>query len=65
MTPLWQIFDCGCVCDMTAVQCDMNCCCDAECTETELARFVELEACLEEGPADEVTTTCYSTGKVL
>ena len=43
----------------------MNCCCDAECTKTELERFVELDACLEEGPADEVIKSCYSTGKLL
>ncbi|CAM9472724.1 unnamed protein product [Ectocarpus fasciculatus] len=56
-----KIFDCGCVCDLTAGQCDTNCCCDAECTQTELERFAELDACLDEGPADEVTTTCYSS----
>ncbi|CAN0403321.1 unnamed protein product [Pylaiella littoralis] len=59
-----KIFDCGCTCDLTAAQCDVNCCCDAECTQTELERFAELEACLDEGPADEVTTTCYSTDRL-
>lgn len=58
-----QIFDCGCVCDLTSGQCDVNCCCDAECTQTELERFAELDACVDEGPADEVVTNCYSTGK--
>lgn len=57
-----QIFDCECVCDLTAGHCDANCCCDAECTETELERFTELGTCLDEGPAEEVTTMCYATG---
>lgn len=50
------------MCDLTAGKCDANCCCDAECSEIELARFAELGACLDEGPADEVTNRCYSTG---
>lgn len=58
-----QIFDCGCICDLTAGQCDVNCCCDAECTQTELERFAELDACVDEGPADEFVTSCYPTGK--
>eukprot|EP00904_Undaria_pinnatifida_P007560 jgi/Undpi1/3934/HiC_scaffold_16.g07302.m1 len=57
-----EIFDCGCVCDMTAGQCDMNCCCDAECTKTELERFVELDACLEEGSLDTINPRYPLTG---
>ncbi|CAM9689480.1 unnamed protein product, partial [Scytosiphon promiscuus] len=60
-----KIFDCGCVCDLAAGQCDINCCCDSECSQSELERFAELDACLDEGPADEVVTTCYSTADNL
>ena len=32
-------FDCDCGCDLTPNSCDLNCCCDEDCTNTEVSRF--------------------------
>ena len=32
-------FDCQCSCDLTAGVCDMNCCCDPECSSEEVSSF--------------------------
>ena len=53
-------FDCGCVCDLHAGECDANCCCDADCSALELARFSGLGACLPQGPANLSLASCLS-----
>ena len=53
-------FDCGCVCDLTAGQCDANCCCDADCSALELARATGLGACRPQGPKNLSLTSCAS-----
>ncbi|KAJ8612268.1 hypothetical protein CTAYLR_002925 [Chrysophaeum taylorii] len=55
------LFECTCICDLTAGMCDHNCCCDHECTGTQRARFEDLERCEPEGPVAEEVTKCYST----
>ena len=37
-------FDCSCSCDLTAGVCDMNCCCDPECSSDEVSSF---SSCLD------------------
>ena len=37
-------FDCLCSCDLTAGVCDMNCCCDPECSSDEVSSF---SSCLD------------------
>ena len=39
-------FDCDCQCDLTAGVCDINCCCDPECSAVEITTFSN---CLDEG----------------
>ena len=39
-------FDCQCSCDLTAGVCDMNCCCDPECSSEEVSSF---SSCLDSG----------------
>lgn len=39
-------FDCDCQCDLTAGVCDINCCCDPECSASEIVPFT---SCLDEG----------------
>ena len=39
-------FDCDCQCDLTAGVCDINCCCDPECSASEIVPFSN---CLDEG----------------
>ena len=34
------IFDCDCKCDLTAGVCDMNCCCDTECTASQVRIYI-------------------------
>ena len=58
------LFDCDCVCDLTAGQCDLNCCCDAECGDEAVARFVAHGDCLPEGGPADFVTKCYSTDKL-
>ena len=43
-------FDCSCSCDLTAGVCDMNCCCDPECSSDEVSSF---SSCLD---SDETTS---------
>lgn len=37
-------FDCKCSCDLTAGVCDMNCCCDPECSTDKVSSF---SSCLD------------------
>ena len=54
-------FDCFCICDLTAGQCDFNCCCDPECTADQKSRFDDdLDSCLDEGPSTGNINKCYS-----
>jgi len=50
-------FDCGCKCDVTAGMCDLNCCCDSECTTDQVSKFFE---CLDTGASPAVYETCYT-----
>ncbi|GMH62948.1 hypothetical protein TL16_g03591 [Triparma laevis f. inornata] len=58
------IFDCSCKCDLTAGACDMNCCCDSECTNEQIQFFTEKDLCLDPGVSDPVYETCYSPYEV-
>jgi tectonic-1/3 len=53
-------FDCGCVCDLHAGECDANCCCDADCSALEVARFRGLGACRPQGPQNLSLASCLS-----
>lgn len=55
-----DIFECTCICDLTAGACDHNCCCDRECSDFQRERFDAIQACLPEGPQHQETTKCYS-----
>ncbi len=48
-------FDCTCQCDLTAGMCDVNCCCDVECTEDEVSAFT---SCLNEGNPSPIARMC-------
>lgn len=54
------MFECSCICDLTAGMCDHNCCCDEECTSEQRERFEDIEQCQPEGPVAEEITKCYS-----
>uniref|UniRef100_A0A7S3K434 Tectonic domain-containing protein n=1 Tax=Aureoumbra lagunensis TaxID=44058 RepID=A0A7S3K434_9STRA len=58
------MFECTCICDLTAGACDYNCCCDDDCTQDEKERFENLNDCLPEGPVDDEITKCYTTKQV-
>ena len=58
------LFECECVCDLTAGACDLDCCCDAECTDAQVQRFSDRGSCLPEGPPDAFVTQCYSADKL-
>ncbi|KAJ1461282.1 hypothetical protein M885DRAFT_507172 [Pelagophyceae sp. CCMP2097] len=55
------LFDCDCICDLTAGECDQNCCCDGECSEAQKSRFDDMDACVAEGPTAPEITKCYTT----
>ena len=59
-----ELFECSCVCDLTAGACDYNCCCDEECSAAQRSRFEDLDSCVAEGPVDEEITKCYTTKEV-
>lgn len=59
-----EVFDCTCICDLTAGECDHNCCCDKECDEAQRQRFDAIQACLPEGTQNGEITRCYSTKDV-
>eukprot|EP00518_Triparma_eleuthera_P003744 CAMPEP_0182453286 /NCGR_PEP_ID=MMETSP1319-20130603/411_1 /TAXON_ID=172717 /ORGANISM="Bolidomonas pacifica, Strain RCC208" /LENGTH=696 /DNA_ID=CAMNT_0024651201 /DNA_START=102 /DNA_END=2192 /DNA_ORIENTATION=+ len=60
--PECVIFDCDCKCDLTAGVCDMNCCCDTECTAAQITKF--STNCLDSGVSDPVYQTCHSPYEV-
>ena len=39
-----DIFECTCICDLTAGACDHNCCCDRECSDFQRERFDAIQA---------------------
>jgi len=53
-------FDCGCTCDITAGACDLNCCCDSECTAAQVAHFEDTASCIPSSLAAPAYETCYS-----
>jgi tectonic-1/3 len=59
------LFDCGCVCNLSAGKCDYNCCCDPECTAEQTTRFKALGACLPEGPGPSSVVKCYEKGQLV
>ena len=48
-------FDCPCQCDLTAGACDMNCCCDQECSNEVLSSFSH---CLDGGGVPSMVKMC-------
>ena len=48
-------FDCQCQCDLIAGACDMNCCCDQECSVEDKSLFSD---CLDEGGTSSVVKMC-------
>jgi hypothetical protein len=48
-------FDCPCQCDIIAGACDMNCCCDQECSNEDLSSFSH---CLDEGGVHSMVKMC-------
>ena len=61
LTASCQQWDCPCVCDRSAAMCDENCCCDADCSAIEVARFKNLGTCLPEGPKNLSVVSCVSS----
>lgn len=59
-----DLFECSCTCDLTAGQCDWNCCCDRECTDDQVARFESIDACLPEGGASHTVEQCYNENEL-
>eukprot|EP01035_Chromulina_nebulosa_P017563 gene17563-23129_t len=56
-----SLFECTCLCDLTAAVCDYNCCCDPDCSSYQIARFKTLDVCSTEGIEGDTTTLCYSS----
>lgn len=56
-----SIWQCTCACDLQAAVCDYNCCCDPDCSDSQIARFTELDTCLPEGYGSDTTQYCYSS----
>ena len=54
------VYECGCICDLTAKKCDPNCCCDTECTNDEIERFTNADSCLEDGTSIATSYMCGS-----
>ena len=61
LTASCQQWDCPCVCDRSAAMCDENCCCDADCSASEVSRFKNLGTCLPEGPKNLSVVSCVSS----
>ena len=59
-----NIYECGCLCDLTAGKCDPNCCCDTECTTDEIERFENADSCLEDGTSISSSYMCSSDREV-
>lgn len=55
-----DLFQCSCQCDVTAGECDFNCCCDPDCSAAQTARFAEV-GCSTEGYTASATPLCYSS----
>ena len=58
-------FDCGCVCDLTADECDTNCCCDSSCAADVVAAAKTAGACLPNGPAPSTLEYCADVDTFL
>lgn len=56
-----ELFQCTCTCDITAGQCDYDCCCDPDCSADQISRFQTIDACLPEGLQDTQVQMCYSS----
>lgn len=56
-----SIWQCTCACDLQAAICDYNCCCDPDCSDSQVNRFSDLDACLPEGYGSDTTQYCYSS----
>jgi hypothetical protein len=55
-------FDCECLCDLTAGACDINCCCDPECSSDEISSF---SSCLDEGSPSSLVQMCVERPPTL
>lgn len=56
-----SLFKCDCTCDMTAGKCDYNCCCDPDCSSSQIARFKSLGICAPQGGTPDTTRLCYKS----
>mmetsp|Transcript_563 Transcript_563/g.1302 ORF Transcript_563/g.1302 Transcript_563/m.1302 type:complete len:656 (-) Transcript_563:219-2186(-) len=55
-------FDCDCLCDITAGACDINCCCDPECSSDGNSTF---SSCLDEGAPSPIVKMCVESPSAL
>ena len=55
------LFDCTCICDTTALQCDYNCCCDPDCSTDQISRFNSLGICSTATYSPSTIQHCYSS----
>ena len=55
------VFDCTCICDVTALQCDYNCCCDPDCSTDQISRFNSLGICSIATYSPSTIQNCYSS----
>ncbi len=53
------------MCDLTAGFCDINCCCDFECTEEEIAAFELVDGCLDDGPEPAEVLKCWDDNEFV
>ena len=60
-----NIFDCECTCDLAAGICDFGCCCDPDCSATEVARFSDSEEGCLLGENEPDFQACYAAHQVL
>lgn len=54
-------FQCECVCNLTPGLCDLDCCCDADCSSEQRSRSAALGACVDDGAVDIGVRECFST----
>jgi len=53
-------YDCACTCNLHSRMCDANCCCDPDCTSSEIASYKNTASCLPEGPPNKTVTKCIN-----
>jgi hypothetical protein len=58
-------FDCPCTCNLKARQCDARCCCDPDCSPTEIASYQSSNTCLPNGPQNKSLTKCFDSSAIV